>query len=69
MSYVPATSDRDMWAILGGLIAVVLGFAWHVHVKERREMAVNAAPPVAGEPGTAADHESMEAGQEPEAPR
>jgi hypothetical protein len=75
MSYVPATSDKDLWAMLGGLVAAGLGLLWLDRMKARRRekasMDALGATLATGEPEPDAvqGRDRTEAGQEPEAPR
>jgi hypothetical protein len=75
MSYVPATASRDLWVILGGPVAVGIGFLWFEHVRARRRQAApmdaHDSPLPTGVPelDRARGLDRTEAGQEPEAPR
>jgi hypothetical protein len=37
MSYVPASSSADLWAVLGGLLAAALGLGWWVRRADRED--------------------------------
>ena len=75
MSYVPATSDKDLWAMLGGLAAAGLGLLWLDRTRARRRekasMDALGATPATGDPESDAvdGRGHTEARQEPEAPR
>lgn len=58
MSYIPASSNADLWAVLGGLLAAALGLGWWVRRADRRTPeAPDLNPPDAFElpPGDPAD--------------
>jgi hypothetical protein len=74
MSYIPATSDRDLYALLGALVGAGLGLAWFDRMRaRRRDIAATGAPgtlPATGqEPGAVPGGDRTEAGQDPESPR
>jgi hypothetical protein len=36
MSYIPASSNADLWAVLGGLLTAAVGLGWWVRRGDRK---------------------------------
>ena len=51
MTYIPATDERDMWAIIGGMLATGLAMAWPF--RPRRQ--TNGGPADEGMPASASE--------------
>ena len=58
MTYVPANDNRDLWAIVGAMLAALLGAGWS---SRRREHAPNGSTGAPGDESALPDDGGREA--------